>query len=76
MPCKDNITLSGSKAIGYQVISNNTGVAFAEIVPVEGAWCLKLYDPKRLPFKSGVIPMSLIGELFNAFIEARDKEFE
>lgn len=31
MPCKDNITLSGSKAIGYQVISNNTGVAFAEL---------------------------------------------
>ena len=69
------LSITGDGQIGYTVLCNEGGVAFAEIVPVAGAWCLKLYDPKRLPFKSGVIPMSLIGELFKAFIEARDRDF-
>ena len=69
MSCKDNITLSGSKAIGYQVISNNTGVAFAELIYEDNQWSLTFYDVKRHPWKRGIIPENLVEEIEEALQE-------
>lgn len=69
MSCKGNITLSGSKTIGYQVISNNTGVAFAELTYKDNQWSLTFYDAKRRPWKRGIIPENLIEEIEEALQE-------
>ena len=73
MSCKDNIALFGSKAIGYQVISNNTGVAFAELTYEDDQWSLTLYAVKRHPWKRGVTPENLVEEIEEALQEELDK---
>lgn len=74
MSCKDNITLSGSKTIGYQVISNNTRVAFAELTYKDDQWSLTFYDVNRYPWKRGTIPENLIEEIEEALQEELEKD--